>query len=155
MTTTCVLLLFLLTIAPTDIVAQSDKSNTLTLTETGTGDLADLAAHLKPERASFAYARVKYANDEHSFREKFILVIWIGEDVKVMRRAKVSVHAADVKKVLSAYSFEVNASSAGDLSQVSLARAGSADLGQRLMGAGRHCAAVAEGRRGKLRPLQI
>lgn len=34
--------------------------------------------------------RVKYANDDHSFREKFALVIWIGEDVKVMRRAKVS-----------------------------------------------------------------
>jgi len=34
--------------------------------------------------------RVKYANDEHSFREKFALVIWIGENVKVMRRAKVS-----------------------------------------------------------------
>jgi hypothetical protein len=33
---------------------------------------------------------VKYANDDHSFREKFILVIWIGDEVKVMRRAKVS-----------------------------------------------------------------
>lgn len=39
-----------------------------------------------------------------------------------MRRARVSVHAADVKKVLSAYSFEVNASSASDLKQVSLPR---------------------------------
>jgi hypothetical protein len=59
------------------------------LTETGTGDLADLASHLKPERASFAYAKVSYNNDEHSIREKFILVIWIGQEVKVMRRAKV------------------------------------------------------------------
>jgi hypothetical protein len=33
---------------------------------------------------------VKYSNDDHSFREKFCLVIWIGEEVKVMRRAKVS-----------------------------------------------------------------
>jgi hypothetical protein len=69
---------------------QSDKSNTLHLTTTGTGDLADLASHLEPQRASFAYAKVKYHNDEHSFREKFILVIWIGEEVKVMRRARVS-----------------------------------------------------------------
>jgi hypothetical protein len=69
---------------------QSDKSNVLTLTSTGTGDLADLASHLQPARASFAYAKVKYNNDEHSFREKFILVIWIGDEVKVMRRAKVS-----------------------------------------------------------------
>lgn len=33
--------------------------------------------------------RVKYANDEESFREKFTLIVWIGEEVKVMRRAKV------------------------------------------------------------------
>ncbi|GFZ46279.1 hypothetical protein JCM24511_04526 [Saitozyma sp. JCM 24511] len=96
---------------------QSDKSDTLTLTATGTGDLSDLTSHLQPQRASFAYAKVKYNNDEHSFREKFILVIWIGEEVKVMRRAKVSVHAADVKNVLRAYSIEVSASSAHDLKQ--------------------------------------
>lgn len=69
---------------------QSDKSNTLTLSETGTGDLAEFTSKLQPQRASFGYVRVKYANDDHSFREKFCLVIWIGEEVKVMRRARVS-----------------------------------------------------------------
>jgi len=59
------------------------------LTATGTGDLSELAQKLEPQRASFAYVKIKYNNDEHSFREKFILVIWIGEEVKVMRRAKV------------------------------------------------------------------
>jgi hypothetical protein len=72
-----------------DLTIQSDKSNTLTLTATGTGDLSELAQKLEPQRASFAYVKIKYNNDEHSFREKFILVIWIGEEVKVMRRAKV------------------------------------------------------------------
>jgi hypothetical protein len=61
----------------------------LTLTQTGTGDLSELVSALQPQRASFAYVKIKYNNDEHSFREKFILVIWIGEEVKVMRRAKV------------------------------------------------------------------
>lgn len=65
------------------------------------------------------------------------MVIWIGENVKVMRRARVSlelafdlytglmldypqvsVHAADVKKVLRAYSIEVSASTPTDLEQV-------------------------------------
>jgi hypothetical protein len=61
----------------------------LTLTQTGSGDLSELVSALQPQRASFAYVKIKYNNDEHSFREKFILVIWIGEEVKVMRRAKV------------------------------------------------------------------
>ncbi|WVQ78138.1 hypothetical protein IAT38_000219 [Cryptococcus sp. DSM 104549] len=110
---------------------ESDKSNKLTLTATGTGDLSELSAQLQPQRASFVYAKIRYVNDEHSFREKFVLIIWIGEEVKVMRRAKVSVHAADVKKVLRAYSIEVSASTAGDLQQeeivTRLRRAGGAN----------------------------
>ncbi|ADV20622.1 hypothetical protein I315_06851 [Cryptococcus gattii Ru294] len=110
---------------------ESEKSNKLVLTATGKGDLSELSAQLKPENASFAYAKVRYENDEHSFREKFILVIWIGENVKVMRRARVSVHAADVKKVLRAYSIEVSASTPTDLEQddivTRLRRAGGAN----------------------------
>jgi hypothetical protein len=75
----------------------------LTLTATGTGDLSELAQKLEPQRASFAYVKIKYNNDEHSFREKFILVIWIGEEVKVMRRAKVRNSLAISAVVLEAY----------------------------------------------------
>ncbi|TYJ54754.1 hypothetical protein B9479_004602 [Cryptococcus floricola] len=110
---------------------ESDKSSKLVLSATGTGDLSELASHLKPENASFAYVKVRYVNDEHSFREKFTLITWIGEDVKVMRRARVSVHAADVKKVLRAYSIEVSASTKADLDQdeivTRLRRAGGAN----------------------------
>ncbi|ORX39713.1 hypothetical protein BD324DRAFT_678818 [Kockovaella imperatae] len=96
---------------------ESDKSDTLTLTSTGTGNLEEFASKLEPGHASFGYIRVTYKNDDHSSREKFCLVIWIGEQVKVMRRAKVSVHTADVKRVLKAYSIEVSASTKGDLQE--------------------------------------
>ncbi|KAK8869966.1 hypothetical protein IAR55_000536 [Kwoniella newhampshirensis] len=110
---------------------ESDKSNKLTLTATGSGDISELASHLQPQRASFAYAKIRYVNDEHSFREKFVLIFWIGEEVKVMRRAKVSVHAGDVKSVLRSYSIEINASTPNDLKQddivTRLRRAGGAN----------------------------
>lgn len=61
----------------------------------------------------------KYANDTESTREKFIFVVWIGSGVKVMRKAKLSVHSADVKKVLSQFSIEVPANSLDDLAEVS------------------------------------
>lgn len=70
--------------------SQSARSDKLVLSETGTGDINEFTSKLDPASASFGFVRVKYANDDHSFREKFALVIWIGEDVKVMRRAKVS-----------------------------------------------------------------
>lgn len=60
------------------------------LSATGSGGLDEFKGKLDPAKASFGFIRVKYANDEHSFREKFALVTWIGEGVKIMRRAKVS-----------------------------------------------------------------
>jgi len=53
-----------------------------------------------------------------SLLAQFILITWIGQDVRVLRKAKLSVHAADVKRVLSVYSLEVPANSLDDLAEV-------------------------------------
>ena len=69
---------------------QSDRSDKLGVTKTGTGGLSELRDALDDSKASFAYARVTFSNDKESQREKFILVVWIGSGCKVMRKAKVS-----------------------------------------------------------------
>ena len=51
--------------------------------------MTELQENLDNGKASYAYVRVTYANDKESKREKFILVIWIGPNCKVMRKAKV------------------------------------------------------------------
>ncbi|EEB98757.1 hypothetical protein MPER_01684, partial [Moniliophthora perniciosa FA553] len=85
---------------------------------------------LDDSKASFAYVRVQYSNDKESTREKFILAVWIGPSCKVMRKAKISVHAADVKSVLRVYSIEVAAREKDDLNEepivVRLRKAGGA-----------------------------
>jgi len=43
--------------------------------------------------------------------------VWIGPGCKVMRKAKISVHAADVKQVLRVYSIEVAAREKDDLKE--------------------------------------
>jgi len=96
---------------------ETDRSDKLSVTQTGTGGLTELREVLQDGRASFAYARVRYSNDKESQREKFILVVWIGPQCKVMRRAKISVHAADVKTVLRVYSIEVAAGKKEDLNE--------------------------------------
>jgi len=78
---------------------ENDRSDKLALTQTGSGGLDELSGLLDHSKASFGYARVSYSNDKESQREKFILIVWIGKDTKVMRRAKISVHSADVKSV--------------------------------------------------------
>jgi len=109
---------------------ESDRSDKLKLTGTGTGGLTELRDVLDDGKASFAYVRVAYSNDKESTREKFILVVWIGPQCKVMRKAKISVHAADVKTTLRVYSIEVAAREKDDLNEdpivVRLRKAGGA-----------------------------
>ncbi|KAG2134850.1 hypothetical protein DEU56DRAFT_405888 [Suillus clintonianus] len=109
---------------------ESDRSDKLTVTQTGTGGLAELRDALADSKASYAYVRVTFSNDKESQREKFILVVWIGPGCKVMRKAKISVHAADVKQVLRVYSIEVPAREKDDLKEdpivVKLRKAGGA-----------------------------
>ncbi|KAL9710331.1 hypothetical protein Ac2012v2_006630 [Leucoagaricus gongylophorus] len=109
---------------------ETERSDKLKLTGTGSGGLAELKNSLQDSNASFAYVRVKYSNDKESVREKFILVVWIGKTCKIMRKAKISVHTADVKKVLKAFSIEVPARDHDDLKEdpivVKLRKAGGA-----------------------------
>ncbi|PPQ80562.1 hypothetical protein CVT25_001596 [Psilocybe cyanescens] len=109
---------------------ESDRSDKLKVTQTGSGGLSELKEALDDSKASYAYARVSYSNDKESTREKFILVVWIGPNCKVMRKAKISVHAADVKNVLRVYSIEVAAREKDDLNEdpivVRLRKAGGA-----------------------------
>ncbi|KAG6854087.1 hypothetical protein C0991_010500 [Blastosporella zonata] len=115
----------------------SDRSDKLQVTQTGTGGLPELREVLDDTKASYAYARVTYSNDKESTREKFILVVtipvsssdilvltrqripqvWIGKKCKVMRKAKISVQSADVKKVLNVFSTEVAAEEKDDLKE--------------------------------------
>lgn len=51
-------------------------------------------------QAGYGYIRFTIGNDELSQRSKFVFVSWTGPGIKVMRKARLSVHIADVKKVL-------------------------------------------------------
>lgn len=105
--------------------------NKLVLSKTGTGGLAELAGELDNSEVQYAYVRVEYANDAESKRVKFALVVWIGEGTKVMRKARVSIEAGAVKKVLSHYSIQVDANEKRDLDEADivarLRKAGGAD----------------------------
>jgi hypothetical protein len=103
----------------------------LKLSETGSGGLEELATKLDESQAQYAYVRVEYANDTESKRVKFVLIIWIGEGTKVMRKARVSIESGEVKRVLGHHSIQVDARDKSDLEEreivVRLRKAGGAD----------------------------
>ena len=75
------------------------------------------------------------SNDNLSQRTKFVFIVWCGPQVKVMRKAKLSVHTADVKRVIHAYAIEMAASELDDLKEddvlLSLRKAGGANYDRR------------------------
>ncbi|RYP63842.1 hypothetical protein DL769_006854 [Monosporascus sp. CRB-8-3] len=103
----------------------------LVLSGTGSGGLAELASRLDEAQAQYGYARVEYANDSESTRVKFVLVIWIGEGTRVMRKARVSIESGAVKRALAHHSFALDARDRGDLEEkdivARLRKAGGAD----------------------------
>lgn len=105
--------------------------NKLALADKGTGGLEEVIAKLEDGKVQYAYVRVEYANDAESKRIKFALIVWIGQDVKPLRRGRVLSESGDVKKMLSHYSIQVDASSKGDLVEkeivARLRKAGGAD----------------------------
>jgi len=109
----------------------SAVGDALKLTGTGSGGLDELATKLDDSQAQYAYVRVEYANDTESKRVKFVLVIWIGEGTKVMRKARVSIESGEVKRVLGHHSIQVDARDKGDLDEkdivIRLRKAGGAD----------------------------
>ncbi|KAF7879278.1 hypothetical protein EAF04_000475 [Stromatinia cepivora] len=105
--------------------------NSLALTATGEGGLAELREKLDPTQAQYAYLRVEYANDSESSRIKFAFIVWIGEQTKVMRKARVSIESGAVKAVLSHHSVTVDARGMEDLDEADIVKlcrkAGGAD----------------------------
>ncbi|GAA99221.1 uncharacterized protein L969DRAFT_60497 [Mixia osmundae IAM 14324] len=94
-----------------------EKGDKLSVTATGEGGLDELKSKLDDSRASYGYARIEYAVDVESKRVRMVYIIWIGKDVKVMRRGKTSVQSADVKKVLHSFSLEIPASTREELDE--------------------------------------
>lgn len=105
--------------------------NKLALAKTGSGGLAELAAELDDGQVQYGYVRVEYANDSESTRVKFALIVWIGENTKVMRKARVSIESGDVKRVLAHHSIAVTTNDKAELAEgdivTRLRKAGGAD----------------------------
>lgn len=95
----------------------SDKVDALKLSGKGSGGLSELKEFLKDDQPGFAFLRVTVGNDELSKRAKFVFITWCGPSVKVMRKAKLSVHIANVKKVIQNFAVEISASSKEDLNE--------------------------------------
>ena len=90
----------------------SDK--TWALLAKGSGGLDELKEHLNDEFRGFGYLRC-ITGDDLSKRAKFVFITYCGEKVRLIHRTKLTVHKADVLRVIEQVSISVDASNPDEL----------------------------------------
>jgi hypothetical protein len=91
----------------------------IVLEATGTGSLNELSTHFHEDGCQFAYLRVT-TGDEESKRAKFVFIAWTGPKAGILRKAKVSVHKANVKQVFRDFAVETQFADQEDIDEQKL-----------------------------------
>merc|ERR1739844_868853 len=95
-------------------VFKFDERNHLGVKATGS-EFADFKSNFGNDERGFGYIRIK-TGDEMSKLAKFVLVTWVGPNVSVMKKAKMSTDKALMKDVIQNMSVEVQLENHGEFS---------------------------------------
>jgi len=95
-------------------VFKFDAGNRLGVTATGK-EFGDFKNHFENDDRGFGYIRIK-TGDEMSKRAKFVLVTWVGQNVSVMKKAKMSTDKALMKDIIQNMSVELQLENHGEFS---------------------------------------
>jgi len=95
-------------------VFKFDGGNRLGVTATGK-EFGDFKNHFENDDRGFGYIRIK-TGDELSKRAKFVLVTWVGQNVSVMKKAKMSTDKALLKDIIQNMSVELQLENHGEFS---------------------------------------
>lgn len=92
----------------------------------------DFKNHFADNERAFGYIRIQMG-DEMSKRRKFLFLTWIGPEVGVMQRAKMSTDKSIIKDVINNFAVELQAEGDGELDlelfREQLNKAGGANYG--------------------------
>ncbi|XP_063542356.1 coactosin-like protein isoform X1 [Cydia strobilella] len=95
-------------------------------------DFTEFRTHFKDDERAFGYLRLQMG-DEMSKRKKFLLVTWVGPNVSVINRAKMSTDKAIIKDIISNFAVELQLESQAEIDidqfKDALNRAGGANYG--------------------------
>jgi len=96
------------------ITYTAEKSKTLKLHATGTGNMDDLKGHLSDKIVAYGLYRTTDKVDD-SVTVKFVWIDWRGVNIHRMQKAVLATHSGAVKELLQPYHVDINASTEEDL----------------------------------------
>jgi len=119
------------------VLAGYEGNAKIVLQGKGSGGVSELVGNFKDDQAQYAYVRV-VSGDSESRRTKFVFVSWCGPSVGALKRAKMSVHKANIKTIFRDFAVELHGESSEDLTEdiimAKVKKAGGADYSGSLSG---------------------
>jgi len=103
---------------PTDwmLMGYEGSANTVKLVATGQGDLDELITHLKDDQILYGLYRTTDTID-NTVAVKFVLIVWVGEKVPIIRKARITTHKGDITSFVGQYHVDVNCSNLNEINE--------------------------------------
>jgi len=93
---------------------EGGKGNTLITLGKGSGGVEELVQNLNDKIAAYGLVRKTEKIDE-TLAVKFAHIIWVGENIDRMHRARLGTHKGNVTELFSPYHVDINATQLGEL----------------------------------------
>ena len=82
----------------------------------GEGGIEEMKQQLQPDQINYGLVRVYDCYDGHT-TTKFVLILWVGESVKIMRKARITTHKGAVLSFLGQYHVDIPCSNHDEVNQ--------------------------------------
>jgi len=96
------------------LLGYEGNSTKISLQAKGSIGLSELISHLKPDQVQYGLYRTTDTVD-NTVAVKFVLIIWVGDQVAVTRKARITTHKGEVTSFIGQYHVDCNCS---DLSEI-------------------------------------
>jgi len=98
------------------LMGYDGNSNNIKLVATGNGDLDELITHLKADQILYGLYRTTDTID-NTVAVKFVMIVWVGEQVPIIRKARITTHKGDVTGFLGQYHVDIHCSNASEINE--------------------------------------
>eukprot|EP01027_Heterolobosea_sp_BB2_P013780 GEZU01019834.1.p4 GENE.GEZU01019834.1~~GEZU01019834.1.p4 ORF type:complete len:119 (+),score=44.07 GEZU01019834.1:852-1208(+) len=96
------------------------KNTTLGEVGSGTGGLAALEKHLKPDSINYGFLRVTDTLDKDITAVRFIFIHWVGDEVKPMVKGRVSTHIGALDEFFAPYHTKIAGGTPAEVSSAAI-----------------------------------
>lgn len=93
----------------------------LVLIGSGSGGLSELKSHVNADSVNYGLIRTENIVDDH-VTTKFVFIIWIGENVKSIRRAKIATHKGAITEFVGQFHVDITAQTPDELTDEIVAK---------------------------------